>query len=123
MAILKVDYANAVPSTAHKVYDVKVHADDSTSLADVYLQDKTTYIVEGDPFGAADINETNTQVNENTAAIASIGTVLQFYQGTTAPEGTVAGVPFSKIWIDTSTTPFMIKLWDGVQWQIMNTWQ
>lgn len=72
---LKVDYVNQIPSTATKIYDI-LDSSDSLLFEDIKISDQTVYTEEGDSFGAADINATNTQVNANTQSISDIGTIL-----------------------------------------------
>lgn len=67
---LKTDYKNFIPSTTTKIFDIKQASDETVINADVILEDVTVYSQEGDAFGAADINATNTQVNANTDAVA-----------------------------------------------------
>lgn len=120
---LKTNYANFVPSTPTKRYNVLKGSDDSVLMADVIMQDITDYTVEGDDFGADDINTTNEKVNEIDDIITGAGTIMGFVSGTTAPEDTVASTPYSKIWIDTSVTPFRMRFWNGAEWEIVNAWQ
>ena len=72
---LKIDYVNQIPSTPTKIYDMLDSADNPL-FEEVKIIDETVYTQEGDGFGAADINATNTQVNANTQSISDIGTIL-----------------------------------------------
>lgn len=120
---LKTNYANYVPSTATKIYEIIKASDETVLYTDVIISDITTYTVEGDTFAATDINATNDKVNDIDDIITSAGTIMGFVSGTTAPTGTVASTPYSKIWIDTSVTPFRMRFWNGAEWEIVNAWQ
>lgn len=72
---LKIDYVNQIPSTPTKIYDI-LDSSNNLLFEDIKISDKTVYTEEGDAFGAADINATNTQVNTNTQSISDIGTIL-----------------------------------------------
>ena len=72
---LKIDYVNQIPSTPTKIHNILDSADNPL-FEEVKIIDETVYTQEGDGFGAADINATNTQVNANTQSISDIGTIL-----------------------------------------------
>lgn len=55
--MLKTDYKDAMYEGARK-YKITANADGTSGIAD-----ETTYTQEGDPFGARDINATNTAIN------------------------------------------------------------
>lgn len=75
MAALKTDYKDAV-YTGNRKYTQTNNADGTISLVDA-----TAYSTEGDTFGAADINATNTAVNENSDLIGmGIYSVNDLYQ-------------------------------------------
>lgn len=120
---LKTNYANYVPSTPTKRYDIINASDDTVLSADVIIDDVTVYDVTGDTFSASDINTTNEKVNEIDEIITDAGTIMGFESGTTAPEGTVLATPFSRMWLDTSVTPFRMRFWNGAEWEIVNAWQ
>jgi len=120
---LKTNYANYVPSTETKRFNLLKGSDESTIYADVIIDDITTYTVSGDDFGASDINTTNEKVNEIDDIITNAGNIMGFVYGTTAPTGTVVSTPYSKMWLDTSVSPFRMRFWNGVEWEILNSWQ
>jgi hypothetical protein len=72
---LKIDYVNQIPSTPTKIYDI-LDSSNNLLFEDVKITDQTVYTDEGDSFGSADINATNTQVNANTVDISDIKTIL-----------------------------------------------
>lgn len=56
---LKIDYKDAIPPVTGRVYRPTYNADNTMTLEDV-----TEYEQVGDAFGAADVNGTNTKINE-----------------------------------------------------------
>ena len=66
MAALKTDYKDAV-YTGNRKYTQTNSADGTISLVDA-----TAYSTEGDPFGATDINATNSAVNANSNGISAL---------------------------------------------------
>lgn len=53
-------------------------------------------------------------------------TVMTYYKGNSAPTTTTDEEKFAIIWFDTThstTNRCYIKLWNGVSWEVMNSWQ
>ena len=70
MATLRTNYADDV-FTGNRKYTLTENGDDTVSLTDV-----TPYSVEGDTFGASDINATNTEINSQGTDIATLQTQI-----------------------------------------------
>ena len=85
MAALKTDYKDAV-YTGNRKYTQTNNADGTISLVDA-----TAYSTEGDPFGANDINATNSAINANSDSIS----VLQAKIKTTAKQITLTAASWS----------------------------
>lgn len=74
MADLRTDYQDDVLDASEntsRVYDL-VDSDGNVVLAGVHLEDKTVYTTEGDDYGAADINNQNTKINQINADLSAI---------------------------------------------------
>ena len=72
MADLRTDYQDDVLDASEntaRVYDL-VDSDGNVVLAGVHLEDKTVYTTEGDDYGAADINNQNTKINQINADLS-----------------------------------------------------
>jgi glucose-6-phosphate isomerase len=88
MADLRTDYQDDVLDASEntaRVYDL-VDSNGNVVLAGVHLEDKTVYTTEGDDYGAADINNQNTKINQINADLA--GKTLG-YVNSKAMEGTI----------------------------------
>ena len=85
MAALKTDYKDAV-YTGNRKYTQTNNADGTISLVDA-----TAYSTEGDPFGAADINATNSVVNANSDSISALQQTIK----TTAKQITLTAASWS----------------------------
>ncbi len=85
MAALKTDYKDAV-YTGNRKYTQTNNADGTVSLVDA-----TAYSTEGDPFGAADINATNSAVNANSDSISALQQTIK----TTAKQITLTAASWS----------------------------
>lgn len=85
MAALKTDYKDAV-YTGNRKYTQSNNADGTISLVDA-----TAYSTEGDPFGATDINATNTAVNSNSDNISALQQTIK----TTAKQITLTAASWS----------------------------
>ena len=82
---LKTDYKDAV-YTGNRKYTQTNNTDGTISLVDA-----TAYSTEGDPFGAADINATNTAVNSNSDSISALQAKIK----TTAKQITLTAASWS----------------------------
>lgn len=85
MAALKTDYKDAV-YTGNRKYTQTNNADGTISLVDA-----TAYSTEGDPFGASDINATNSAVNANSTNISALQAKIK----TTAKQITLTAASWS----------------------------
>lgn len=66
MSTLRTDYKNDILDTTqneYRVYDI-VNADGDVIQSNVHLEDKTVYTQTGDNFGAGDMNDQNTEINQ-----------------------------------------------------------
>lgn len=82
---LKIDYKDAV-YTGNRKYTQSNNADGTISLVDA-----TAYSTEGDPFGAADVNATNSAVNANSDNISALQQTIK----TTAKQITLTAASWS----------------------------
>ena len=85
MAALKTDYKDAVYTGSRK-YTQTNNTDGTISLVDA-----TAYSTEGDPFGANDINATNSAVNANSDSISALQQTIK----TTAKSITLTAASWS----------------------------
>lgn len=92
MSKLKTDFRDEIlpDGDSHRVYNIKKKGTNAIIESDVYLEKAYTPRQEGDEYGAREINELNTKVNDLSESSEQIKTSLNTKQnaiisGTTAP--------------------------------------